>query len=74
MALCSVASRSKSLSSHDAKHLSIASRSGTYSSDNVENLNTAENGSSSTPNDADGPKMIEFEQASNDSTTGALIV
>ena len=74
MALCSVASRSGSLSSHDAEHLSIASRSGSYSSDNAENLNTAENGSSSTPNDADGPKMIEFDQASSDSTTAALIV
>lgn len=66
--------RGGSLSSHDAEHLSIASRSGSYSSDNAENLNTAENRSTSTPNDADGPKMIEFDQASSDSTTGALIV
>ena len=74
MALCSVACRNGSLSSHDAEHLSIASRSGSYSSDNAENLNTAENRSTSTPNDADGPKMIELDQASSDSTTGALIV
>lgn len=74
MALCSVASRCGSLSSHDAEHLSIASRSGSCWSDNAEDLNTTENGSSSTPNDADGLKMIEFDQASNDSTTGALIL